>query len=228
MLIKKLRIKYERRLLRKKLAKENILRDGVVFDKNTRLEGTNMICNDSCIAGSSLGRCSYVGCDCYIPKTKIGRYCSIAQGVRVVMGNHPVSQFVSTHGAFYSKDFFVSYTKKQKYKEYSYADENEEFFVEIGNDVWIGSDVLILNGIKIGDGAVIAAGAVVVKDVEPYAVVGGVPAKHIKYRFNESQREFLLKIKWWDSTEDKISQNADLFENIDEFVQKFNDIGGGK
>ncbi|MBQ6980256.1 MAG: CatB-related O-acetyltransferase [Clostridia bacterium] len=221
MIINNLKIKVERVKLRKKLEKDNIIKGGVVFDKNTFLEGTNMICNNSCISGSSLGRCSYVGCDCYIPKTKIGRYCSIAQGVRVVMGNHPTSKFVSTHGAFYSKDFFVSYTKEQKFKEYSYADADEKFFVEIGNDVWVGSDVRILNGVKIGDGAVIAAGAVVVKDIEPYSVVGGVPAKHIKYRFNESQREFLQRIKWWDFDENEIVANADLFEDIDKFMQYY-------
>ena len=220
MIINNLKIKVERVKLRKKLEKDNIIKGGVVFDKNTFLEGTNMICNNSCISGSSLGRCSYVGCDCYIPKTKIGRYCSIAQGVRVVMGNHPTSKFVSTHGAFYSKDFFVSYTKEQKFKEYSYADADEKFFVEIGNDVWVGSDVRILNGVKIGDGAVIAAGAVVVKDI-PYSVVGGVPAKHIKYRFNESQREFLQRIKWWDFDENEIVANADLFEDIDKFMQYY-------
>ena len=68
----------------------------------------------------------------------------------------------------------------------------------IGNDVWIGLNATILDGVTIGDGAIVAAGAVVTKDVPPYAVVAGVPAKIIKYRFTESQIDFLLKFRWWE------------------------------
>lgn len=85
--------------------------------------------------------------------------------------------------------------------------------VVIGNDVWIGANVSILPGVHIGDGAVLAAGAVVNKDVEPYEIVGGVPAKHIKYRFDAEQRKILLSVKWWEWPHEEIERNIEMFYN---------------
>jgi virginiamycin A acetyltransferase len=93
--------------------------------------------------------------------------------------------------------------------------------VQIGNDVWIGNDARILSGVKIGDGAVIGAMTVVAKDIPPYAVVVGNPARIIKYRFSESQIKSLLKIRWWDWPHQKINENAKLFfsHDIDKFIE---------
>lgn len=95
--------------------------------------------------------------------------------------------------------------------------------INIGNDVWTGMDVTFLPGVTIGDGAVIAAGSVVTKDVPPYAIVGGNPAKALKYRFTKKQIKKLLKIKWWDWPLWKVYDNIDLIdsENVDEFIEKF-------
>ena len=92
----------------------------------------------------------------------------------------------------------------------------------IGNDVWIGAKSTIMSGVKIGDGVIIAAGALVTKDVEPYSVVGGNPAKHIKYRFDEEQIVDLLKIKWWEWNEDMIKEEAMLLwsRDINFFIGK--------
>jgi serine acetyltransferase len=92
----------------------------------------------------------------------------------------------------------------------------------IGNDVWIGAKATIMSGITIGDGAIIAAGSVVVKDVEPYSMVGGNPAKHLKFRFTEKQIDSLLKISWWNWTEDRIKSDAMMMwsDSIDEFIDK--------
>lgn len=220
-LIRNIKIKLKREKVRKSLQLHGILRGGVIFDDHTYLEGNNLVCNNSVISGTSIGRCSYIGCDCYMPKTRIGRYTSIASNCRIVVGNHPTSKFVSTHGAFYSKDFFVCYVDKQKYEEYSYMDSEEKYFVDIGNDCWIGSDARILNGVKIGDGAVVAAGAVVVKDVAPYSIVGGVPARVIKYRFTEEDIAFLQKLEWWNFGEDQIAGIADDFENIELLKRRY-------
>lgn len=93
--------------------------------------------------------------------------------------------------------------------------------VEIGNDVWIGANVTILSGVVIGDGAVIAAGAVVNRDVEPYAVVGGVPAKRIKYRYHQEIIQALLQIKWWDWPIKKIEESVELFYDPELFCKRF-------
>ena len=89
----------------------------------------------------------------------------------------------------------------------------------IGNDVWIGSNVIIMSGVRIGDGAVIAAGAIVTKNVEPYSIVGGVPAKTIRRRFEENQIEYLRKIEWWNRSEDWIKKNAASFTDIEYFIK---------
>jgi len=89
----------------------------------------------------------------------------------------------------------------------------------IGNDVWIGANAIILQGVTIGDGAIVAAGAVVTKDVPPYAIVGGVPAKVIKYRFPDSTIVKLLEIKWWDKPEEWILENVEKFSNVDDFIR---------
>ena len=91
--------------------------------------------------------------------------------------------------------------------------------VVIGNDVWIGADAIILPGVRIGDGAVIAAGAVVTKDVECYEVVGGNPARHIKYRFEQSTIDKLMKLQWWNWDEKKLRENIELFFQPEKFIQ---------
>jgi acetyltransferase-like isoleucine patch superfamily enzyme len=95
-------------------------------------------------------------------------------------------------------------------------------FVVIGNDVWIGMNAIILAGVKIGNGAVVGAGAVVTHSVPAYAIVAGVPAKILRYRYTEDQRAELLKIAWWNWSDEKIKNNADYFYGgVDNFIQKF-------
>ena len=144
-----------------------------------------------------------------------GKFCSIAQGVKIYLGNgsgHDVN-FVSTYPFEYVyPHIFTNAHNKSK-------DTNGN--VVIGNDVWIGDNVTIMSGITVGDGAVIAANSHVIKNVEPYSIVGGNPAKLIKYRFTQEQITKLLEIKWWDWQEEKINMNLHLIcsSNIDEFIE---------
>ena len=108
---------------------------------------------------------------------------------------------------------------------YSFREESRgtKGNVKIGNDVWIGFNVTIQSGVTIGDGAIVGTNALVTKDVEPYAIVGGTPAKVIRYRFDEETINKLLEIKWWDWDLEKIHENRDLLndQNIDKFLEKF-------
>lgn len=149
----------------------------------------------------------------------IGRYCSIHGSARCVV-NHLID-CVSSH-TFVDTCYDYSWEKRHARKELnSVLVEYRNRPSYIGNDVWIGANAVILPGCNIGDGAVVAAGAVVTKDVAPYAIVGGVPAKLIRYRFSTEIIDFMLKIKWWEWSREKIEANIELFYNPQAFVEKF-------
>ena len=181
-------------------------------------EGRNAI-GDNCIfLNSSLGYASYIGRDCILEKVMIGRYSCIAPEVCVIRGTHPSRGFVSIHPLFYAEAFQgkESYVKKQKFEEYSYC--GRERSAIIGNDVWVGYGAKIYQGVTIHDGAIVAAGAVVTKDVPPYAIVGGIPAKVIRFRFNKDEITSLETLKWWEKGEDWIRNNSGKFCDINKFL----------
>jgi len=181
-------------------------------------EGNNYLGFGSTFSGR-LGYGSYLGDRCMF-FGKVGRYCSIASGVKVVNGFHPTSDGISTHPAFYSKKNSVdlSFVDADCFEEYRYADPEKRYAVVVGNDVWIGTDAILMAGITVGDGAVIAAGAVVTKDVAPYSIVGGVPAKEIKKRFDDEKIEALLSLQWWNKDEKWLKENASMFMNVEGFI----------
>lgn len=185
-------------------------------------EGNNVFGNNTIYKGN-IGYASCVAENCNI-LADIGRFCSIGRGVKTIFYRHPTSIFVSTHPAFYSllKQSGFTYVNRQKYEDTIFQDCNRRIAVKISNDVFIGAYSLIMGGVTIGDGAVVAAGSIVTKDVEPYTIVAGCPAKPIRKRFLEEDIEFLLKLKWWNKPLDWIEKNADLFENIELFKEKVN------
>ena len=144
---------------------------------------------------------------------KIGNYCSIAPGVQILLGGEHHMEFVTT----YPFSLLVDDAKKIPGYPYSKGD------VVIGNDVWIGLDAMILSGVTIGDGAVVAGRSVVVRDVEPYSVVAGNPARHIKYRFSQETIERLLKIAWWSWPASEIKQAWPMLQSpdVDKFITEY-------
>lgn len=163
----------------------------------------------------NIGKNSYIADDPWIvcPETTIGKYCSIARGVAIGTSQNPLNR-ISTHCFTYHKlkdDYFgeiqVPETNLIKY--------NTTRPVIIQNDVWIGRNAVIMDGVTIGTGAVVGSAAVVTKDVPPYAIVVGVPAKIIRYRFDENTRKRLLESRWWDYPEDFIATKL-KFDDIEQ------------
>lgn len=183
-------------------------------------EGKNAVFNGTEVQGCDIGLCTYIANNSKIGSAKIGKFCAIGDNVRIMMGRHPSKDFVSVHPCFYStkKIGGVRFSSEQKFQEHLYVDKENKHVVEIGNDVWVGNNVIIMDGIKIGDGAIIGAGAVVTKDVLAYSIVGGVPAKLIRFRFSKEQIDFLLKFKWWDKDFIWIKNNYNYFSNIEDFI----------
>lgn len=201
---------------RNKLRYKNYYQGYMSLVVNSKIAPNVSIYNRVGIGDSSIDSYTYVYDNTRIFKAVIGKFCCIGPNCIFRLGLHPSKDFVSSHPIFYS-------TKKQV--GLTFADRDyfeEEKIVAVGNDVWVGANAIVLDGVTIGDGAIIAAGAVVTKDVPPYAIYGGIPAKLIRYRFDdEKTREFLVKLKWWDKDEEWLISNFKDFHSIDNFMKKY-------
>jgi acetyltransferase-like isoleucine patch superfamily enzyme len=166
------------------------------------------------IVNSKLGRYSYCASDIQVHNATIGRFCSIGPGVRVGLWRHDIYASVSSHPLFYSPNRQAC---GEVWVERSGGQFEESLPVKIGNDVWLGANAVIAGGVEIGDGAVVGAGAVVTKSVEPYSVVGGVPARFIKLRFSREDIQFLVGCEWWNWKVSVIREKVGEFGAMDSF-----------
>lgn len=185
---------------------------------NSEIDKTAKVYSGSTFYNSKLGRYSYVGYDSEVVNCEIGAFCSIANGFIVGGAKHPL-EWVSTSPVFYD----VGSGTGRHLGNLCIEDVARTI---IGNDVWIGSRAIIMQGVNIGTGAVIGAGVVVTKNVPPYAVVAGCPAKIIKYRFNEETIKRLLKSEWWLMSDEQLRNISEYINNPNVFLVNLEKLGG--
>ena len=177
------------------------------IDRNSRIDKRAKINRNVHVIDSTIGRYSYVGPNSWVCIAEVGSFCSFAANVNIGLGNHTM-QYKSTSPIF---------TEVVNATGHSWIKQEKSLPFKrtiIGNDVWIGYGAKVISGVKIGDGACIGAGALVTKDVPPYAIVGGVPAKIIKYRFSPKTIEFLINEKWWEFSDDELKNRIHEFQKM--------------
>ena len=200
-------------------AKDVHISHSAYFNHHTVFGGHNGIGEKSSVSEAVIGRYTYIDANCYLCDSTIGSFTSIAHDVKIEKWTHPSRGFIFTSPVFYSSrnQCGKTFANKQLF--------NEELTIDgrsclIGNDVWIGCGVTIIGGVTIGDGAIVAAEALVNRNVPPYAVVGGVPAKVIRYRYPANRIKELLELQWWNKPDDWLEANSCLFSDEESFFNK--------
>lgn len=178
---------------------------------NSKVHNTSKVESGSHIVNSTIDKYSFCGYDCEIMNCKIGSFTSIANNVIIGGAMHPV-EWVSMSPVFYEGRDSVS-------KKFALHKRTPEKVTIIEHDVWIGQNVMIKQGVKIGIGAVVGMGSIVTKDVEPYSIVAGNPAKIIKFRFEAEIIHKLLDSKWWEYSDDELLNLSKYILNPVEFLK---------
>ncbi|XEH52079.1 CatB-related O-acetyltransferase [Edwardsiella tarda] len=185
---------------------------------NVILSDNNIIGRHVYLSDVIIGKYSYISDRSRLSNVEIGAFVSIGPDCRIGLGIHPVGKNVSTHPIFYSSNNPSVSKNSILYRNFISKTIEESKRICIGSDVWIGANVIIMDGVNIGNGAVIAAGAVVTRDVKNYELVGGVPAKHIRFRFCPEDIIHLNNIAWWEKNDEDILENINKFDDINSFL----------
>lgn len=209
-------------LLERRYVKQGLEIGYMATATRTRFGFYNKIYAGAVLTDVCIGDMSYVGERCRLSKVTIGKYSCIGPEVLAGLGMHPSRGFVSIHPAFFSPHLRAgrTFASGEQFKEHSP--------IHIGHDVWIGARAIILDGVSIGDGAIIGAGAVVTKDVPPYTVACGVPAKVVRQRFPQEEIERLLQLKWWDLDLDALQALQPSFCDVEKLVSTSSVTKGGQ
>jgi acetyltransferase-like isoleucine patch superfamily enzyme len=181
--------------------------------KNSRIHNLSAISSGSRVYNCNVDKYTYVGKNTIMCNTNIGKFCSVSYDCIINPGNHPLNM-VSTSPVFYSKKNILK-------QSFGFRNFEEYKNVTIGNDVWIGARVLIKDGITIGNGAIIGACSVVTKDVEPFTIVAGNPARMIRKRFDDATIKKLEVLEWWNWDDAKLKENATFFYHIDDLLKNY-------
>ena len=182
--------------------------------KKSKIHKTSRISNGSSVISCNIDKYSYVGDYTYMSNVDVGKFTSVSSFCAIGGGNHTMD-WVSTSPVFNSYRSILRY-------HFSNHEFNPHKTTYIGNDVWIGAHVLIKSGVKISDGAVIGMGSVVTKDIGPYEIWAGNPARMIRKRFTDDVIEQLLQTKWWDLGDKKIKYYAQSMNDVGKFLEQFN------
>lgn len=168
------------------------------------------------LLNSHVGRYSRIRSNCSVANAVIGNFTAIGRNTVIGPGAHPMN-YLTPHSIFYKNDWHWHENDWRKDIDFTWVKP-----ITIGNEVWIGMNCVIMDGVTIGDGAVIATGAVVTKDIPPFAIAGGVPAKVIKFRFPQEMIDRLMEIKWWNLPDEKITEVIDLFHTKNPSIDDLN------
>lgn len=188
-----------------------------LWDKKTKFTPFTHILSGAKLNGTKVGKYSRIGARCKITNTTIGNFTSVGADCIMGLGQHPTNT-LTYHSIFYKKGNWGWHDDWVKYPD-GFIEQKP---ITIGNDVWIGRKVIIMDGVNIGNGAIVATGAVVTKDVPPYAIVGGVPSKVIKYKFSQEIINRLEEIEWWNLPDEKITDVVNLFHIINPTLEDIN------